>query len=66
MFTDDTWEATWQRMKTSDGLVHVDIPELLDELAGLADEAPPGDDPQWPLILSAGRTALVHREHDLA
>ena len=54
VFTDDTWEATWQRLKTEDGLVHVDIPELLDELAGLANETPPGDDPQWPLLLSAG------------
>ena len=54
VFTDDTWEATWQRIKTDDGLVHVEIPELLDELAGLADETPPGDDPAWPLLLSAG------------
>ena len=54
VFTDDTWEATWQRIKTDDGLVHVEIPELLDELAELADETPPGDDPHWPLLLSAG------------
>jgi len=54
VFTDDTWEATWQRLKTSDGLVHVAIPELLDELGDLADEVPPGDDTQWPLMLSAG------------
>ena len=54
VFTDDTWEATWKRIKTDDGLVHVEIPELLTELAELADETPPGDDPQWPLLLSAG------------
>jgi formate dehydrogenase len=54
VFTDDTWETTWQRIQTDDGLVHLDIPELLDELAGLADEVPPGDDPDWPLLLSAG------------
>ena len=54
VFTDDQWDATWQRIKTSDGLVHVEIPELLAELAELADETPPGDDPQWPLLLSAG------------
>ena len=52
--TDDTWEMTWRRLKTSDGLVHVGIPELLDELAGLADEVPPGGDAEWPLMLSAG------------
>jgi formate dehydrogenase len=54
VFTDDTWEATWQRIKTADGLVHVEIPELLAELAELAGETPPGDDPRWPLLLSAG------------
>ena len=54
MTTDDTWEMTWRRLKTSDGLVHVGIPELLDELAGLADEVPPGGDAEWPLMLSAG------------
>ncbi len=54
VFTDDTWEATWQRIQTDDGLVHADIPELLDELAELATETPPGDDPDWPLLLSAG------------
>jgi anaerobic selenocysteine-containing dehydrogenase len=54
VFTDDTWEVTWQRLKTSDGRVHADIPELLVELGGLAAETPPGDDPRWPLLLSAG------------
>ncbi len=54
VFTDDTWEATWQRIKTDDGLVHFEIPELLGELAALAEETPPGEDPAWPLLLSAG------------
>jgi anaerobic selenocysteine-containing dehydrogenase len=54
VFTDDTWDATWERLQTDDGLIHVDIPELLDELAELTTETPPGDDPQWPLLLSAG------------
>jgi anaerobic selenocysteine-containing dehydrogenase len=54
VFTDDVWEVTWQRIRTDDGLVHVDIPELLDELADLATETPPGDDAEWPLLLSAG------------
>ncbi|HEX4820549.1 MAG TPA: molybdopterin-dependent oxidoreductase [Acidimicrobiales bacterium] len=54
VFTDDTWEATWARIQTDDGLVHVEIPELLVELAGLRDETPPGEDPDWPLLLSAG------------
>jgi anaerobic selenocysteine-containing dehydrogenase len=54
VFTDDIWEATWERIQTDDGLVHVDIPELLDELAELTTETPPGDDTEWPLLLSAG------------
>ena len=54
VFTNDTWEATWQRVQTDDGLVHADIPELLAELAELTTETPPGDDPDWPLLLSAG------------
>ena len=49
-----TGTATWRRIKTADGLVHLAIPELLAELAALADEAPPGDDPEWPFLLSAG------------
>ncbi len=44
MFTDDTWDVTWQRIRTADGLVHVDIPELLEELADLTTETSPGDD----------------------
>ena len=36
VFTDDTWEATWTRIQTDDGLVHLEIPELIDELAELA------------------------------
>lgn len=54
VFTDDTWDVTWQRITTDDGLVHVDIPELLEELADLTSETPPGDDAEWPLLLSAG------------
>jgi formate dehydrogenase len=54
VFTDDDWETTWKRIQTDDGTVHVEIPELLGELAALATETPPGDDPDWPLLLSAG------------
>jgi formate dehydrogenase len=39
---------------TPDGLVHLEIPELLAELRGLADEPPPGADDRWPFVLSAG------------
>ena len=54
VFTDDDWDVTWRRITTSDGLVHLAMPELLGELAAMADEVPPGDDPEWPFLLSAG------------
>ena len=53
VITDDEYDESWRRLDTPDGLVHVTIPELLDELAGLATEAP-GPDPEWPFVLSAG------------
>ena len=54
VFTDDEWDETWRRITTSDGLVHLALPDLLDELASMRDDVPPGDDPQWPFLLSAG------------
>src|SRR5262249_59758880 len=47
-------DATWRRVQTEDGRVNVTIPPLLDELAALASEIPPGEDPAWPFLLSAG------------
>ncbi len=52
VFTVDDDEATWRRVHP-DG-VHLAIPELLDELASLAAEAPPGENGEWPFVLSAG------------
>jgi anaerobic selenocysteine-containing dehydrogenase len=54
--TDDQGDdaVVWRRVATGDGLVHLEIPELLAELRGLADEAPPAADDQWPFVLSAG------------
>ena len=63
VFTDDDWDETWARLKTPDGVVHLEIPELLDELAALADEAPPGDDPQLAVLAVRRRATLVHRQH---
>ena len=56
VITDDDHDASWGRIRTADGLIHVTIPELLDELAGLDAESPagPGSDPDWPFVLSAG------------
>jgi anaerobic selenocysteine-containing dehydrogenase len=54
VFADDEYDETWRRIQTEDHRVHLDIPELLGELAALREEAPPGDDPEWPFLLSAG------------
>ncbi len=53
VITDDEYDASWRRLRTPDGLVHVTIPELLAELQGLAEE-PAALDPAWPFVLSAG------------
>jgi len=54
VFTTDDYEETWRRIQTDDGRVRLSIPELLGELAALRTEVPPGDDPAWPFLLSAG------------
>ena len=54
VFAADDYDETWRRVQTEDGRVNVRIPELLGELAELASETPPGDDPAWPFLLSAG------------
>ncbi len=54
VITDDPYDESWRRLKTPDGLVHLTIPELLDELAGLQGEDPSAGDDQWPFVLSAG------------
>jgi anaerobic selenocysteine-containing dehydrogenase len=53
VITDDEYDASWRRVKTADGLIHVTVPELLEELRGLVDE-PEVSDPDWPFVLSAG------------
>jgi anaerobic selenocysteine-containing dehydrogenase len=54
VFADDEYDETWRRIQTDDGRVNLSIPELLGELAALRQERPPGDDPAWPFLLSAG------------
>jgi formate dehydrogenase len=54
VFTTDDYEETWRRIQTDDGRVRLSIPELLGELDALRTEVPPGDDPAWPFLLSAG------------
>jgi anaerobic selenocysteine-containing dehydrogenase len=54
VFADDDYDETWRRIQTEGGRVNLSIPELLGELATLRSEPPPGDDPAWPFLLSAG------------
>jgi formate dehydrogenase len=52
-FSHDSWDEVWRRVRTADGKINVDIPELVDELRSLADEPPLVDD-EFPVLLSAG------------
>jgi anaerobic selenocysteine-containing dehydrogenase len=55
VITDDEYDASWRRMRTDDGLVHLVVPELLSDVATLSVTSPSWlDDPEWPFILSAG------------
>ena len=54
VFTVDTDDATWARIRTPGRKAQLFLPELVEELAALADETPPGDDPDWPFLLAAG------------
>ena len=53
VITEDEYDESWRRLKTADGLIHVTIPELLEELRGLAAD-PGAPNPDWPFVLSAG------------
>jgi formate dehydrogenase len=52
VFTIDEPSVTFERIVHADGLVHVVIPELLDELGQLGDG--PESDARFPFVLSAG------------
>jgi anaerobic selenocysteine-containing dehydrogenase len=54
VFTIDEYEDSWKRVGTDDGRINLALPELLGELAAMVGEVPPGDDAEWPLMLSAG------------
>ena len=52
-FTLDEWDDVPGRVRTDDGLIRVHVPEMVEELRGLAAEAPLTS-VDWPLLLSAG------------
>jgi formate dehydrogenase len=52
-FTVDEWDDVPSRIRTDDGRIQVLIPEMVEELRGLAAE-PALTSAEWPLMLSAG------------
>jgi anaerobic selenocysteine-containing dehydrogenase len=52
VITDDEQEETWRRMRGR--RIQLDVPELLAEIAALADRAPADPGSEWPYVLSAG------------
>lgn len=52
VMTDDTVEVSWRRLGRD--RIELHVPELLDELAALADAGAPAPDPDFPFVLSAG------------
>ena len=53
VFAVDTWDEVLQRIGTSDGKIHLALPDLLDELGKLPTSTGAAD-PAFPFLLSAG------------
>jgi formate dehydrogenase len=53
IFAVDEWEESFARVRTPNGRIQLSIPELFDELDGLASETEPTS-AEFPLVLSAG------------
>ena len=47
-------DDTLERIRTDDGRIQLVLPELLQELADLIDEAPPQTSDEYPFVLAAG------------
>lgn len=54
IFAVDDYEESFRRIGTSDGRINLAIPELFDELAGLAAETRIEPPAEFPFVLSAG------------
>jgi anaerobic selenocysteine-containing dehydrogenase len=54
VFSVDDYEESWARVRSPNARIQVFIPELLQELAGLATESPGPTDDEYPFVLSAG------------
>jgi anaerobic selenocysteine-containing dehydrogenase len=51
-FSVDDYEASWSRVRG--GQINLAVPSLLEQVVALAHIDPPGTDPAYPLVLSAG------------
>ncbi len=54
VFAVDDYEETWRRVRVADGKFNLSVPELFEELDGLAGEEPGNGDGRFPFVLSAG------------
>ena len=54
VFSTSDYSSSFDRIKTPDGKIHLYIPELVDELRGLADEEPASPSDAYPFVLTAG------------
>ncbi len=54
IFSVDDYDESWNRIGTASGKINLAIPELYDELAGLASEMPIAGTEEYPFLLSAG------------
>jgi anaerobic selenocysteine-containing dehydrogenase len=53
-FSVDDYPQSWERVSTPGGRIQLVVPELFEELDGLAEERRPTADPAFPFVLSAG------------
>ena len=53
-FSVDEPEDNWARVRTADGQLDLGNDLMIDALTALADAEPPGRDPEFPFVLSAG------------
>ncbi|MFT4569705.1 MAG: anaerobic selenocysteine-containing dehydrogenase [Hyphomicrobiaceae bacterium] len=54
VFSDTKPEESWKKVRTAEARINLAIPELFDELNGLATEQAPGSSREFPFLLSAG------------
>lgn len=54
VFAVEEWQETMSRVATKDRKLHLALPDLLEELVRLADDASAARDDEFPFVLSAG------------